>query len=71
MAMNPAIRPPDPRRPQVAVTSHQSAPPNGTERKRAEELARATNTPLVQVVDGEIVVEYPGSSENGADTDDR
>ena len=29
-------------------------------RKRAEELARATNTALVQVVDGEIVHYYPG-----------
>jgi hypothetical protein len=36
-------------------------------RKRAEELARATNTPLVQVVDGEIVVEYPGRGEDSAD----
>jgi hypothetical protein len=39
-------------------------------RKRAEELARATNTPLVQVVDGEIVVEYPGQSKGCADRDD-
>jgi len=29
-------------------------------RKRAEEIARATNTALVQVVDGEIVRVYPG-----------
>lgn len=29
-------------------------------RKRAEELARATNTPLVQVVDGKVVLVTPG-----------
>ena len=39
-------------------------------RKRVEELARATNTPLVQVVDGEIVVEYPGRTESSADGND-
>lgn len=31
-------------------------------RKRAEELARATNTPLVQVVDGKVVLVTPGRS---------
>ena len=40
-------------------------------RKRAEELARATDTALVQVVNGEIVVEYPGRSKGGGDGDDR
>jgi len=30
-------------------------------RKRAEELARATNTELVQMVDGEIVFVKPGA----------
>jgi hypothetical protein len=35
-------------------------------RKRAEELARATNTPLVQVVDGKVVLVTPGASSDQA-----
>jgi hypothetical protein len=36
-----------------------------------KKLARATNTALVQVVNREILLEYPGRSEESVDGDDR
>ena len=40
-------------------------------RKRAEELAIATDTALVQVIDGKIVLVYPGRQGRPSRADER